>query len=60
MPGAALASVQDILTEEGLPVDGDVTFVQARTAHEVAKAHLARLRLQRLKGELVDRVSVVL
>ena len=54
VPGAALDSVQDILTEEGLPADGDVTFVQARTAHEIAKAHLARLRLQRLKGELVD------
>ena len=55
VPGAALDSVQDILTEEGLPADGDVTFVQARTAHEIAKAHLARLRLQRMKGELVDR-----
>ena len=54
MPDAALDSVQDILTEEGLPADGDVTYVQARTAHEIAKAHLARLRLQRLKGELVD------
>ena len=57
VPGAALDSVQDILTEEGLPADGDVTFVQARTAHEIAKAHLARLRLQRLKGELVDRAK---
>ena len=55
VPGAALDSVQDILTEEGLPADGDVTFVQARTAHEIAKAHLARLRLQCMKSELVDR-----
>jgi hypothetical protein len=54
VPDAALSSIQEFLTEEGLPVDGDVTFVQARTAHEIAKAHLARLRLQRLKGELVD------
>ena len=54
VPDAALNSIQEILTEEGLPADGDVTFVQARTAHEIAKAHLARLRLQRLKGELVD------
>jgi hypothetical protein len=29
--------------------------VQARTAHEIAKAHLARMRLQGMKGELVDR-----
>jgi hypothetical protein len=57
VPDTALDSVQDILTEEGLQADGDVTFVQARTAHEIAKAHLARLRLQRLKGELVDRAK---
>lgn len=55
VPDAALGSIQEILTEEGLPTDGDVTFVQARTAHEIAKAHLAPLRLQRIKGELVDR-----
>jgi hypothetical protein len=55
VPDAALDSVQHILTEEGLPANGDVTFVQARTAHEIAKAHLARLSLQRQKGELIDR-----
>ena len=52
---AALGSVRDTLKEQGLPAGGNVTFVQARTAHEIAKAHLARLRLQRMKGELVDR-----
>ena len=55
MPDAALGSVRETLKEEGLPAGGNVTFVQARTAHEIAKAHLARLRLQRMKGELVDR-----
>ena len=29
--------------------------MQARTAHEIAKAHLARLKLQERKGELIDR-----
>jgi hypothetical protein len=52
---AALGSVRKTLKEQGLPAGGNVTFVQARTAHEIAKAHLARLRLQRMKGELVDR-----
>ncbi len=52
---AALSSVRETLREEGLPTGGGVSFVQARTAHEIAKAHLARLRLQRMKGELVDR-----
>jgi hypothetical protein len=52
---AALGSVRETLKEQGLPAGGNITFVQARTAHEIAKAHLARLRLQRMKGELVDR-----
>jgi hypothetical protein len=51
----AVGSVRETLKEQGLPAGGNVTFVQARTAHEIAKAHLARLRLQRMKGELVDR-----
>ena len=52
---AAVSSVRETLKEQGLPAGGNVTFVQARTAHEIAKAHLTRLRLQRMKGELVDR-----
>lgn len=52
---AAVGSVRETLKEQGLPASGSVTFVQARTAHEIAKAHLARLRLQERKGELVDR-----
>lgn len=54
---AAVGSVRETLKEQGLPASGSVTFVQARTAHEIAKAHLARLRLQERKGELVDRAS---
>ena len=52
---AALGSVRETLKEQGLPAGGNVTFVQARTAHEIAKAHLARLKLQERRGELVDR-----
>ena len=52
---AAIGSVRETLKEQGLPAGGSVAFVQARTAHEIAKAHLARLRLQRMKGELIDR-----
>src|SRR5262245_63283277 len=54
---AALGSVRETLKEQGLPAGGSLTFVQARTAHEIAKAHLARLRLQERRGELVDRAS---
>jgi len=54
---AAVGSVRETLKEQGLPFSGNLTFVQARTAHEIAKAHLARLRLQERRGELVDRAQ---
>ena len=58
VPEAAAASVGETLREEGLaaPVSsGGTTFLQAKTANEVMKAQERRLRLSRLKGELVDR-----
>jgi hypothetical protein len=54
---AAVGSVRETLKEQGLPAAGNVTFVQAHTAHEIAKAHLARLKLQERRGVLVDRTS---
>ena len=36
-----------------------MTYLQARTANEVLKAQERRLRLQQLKGELVDRARAV-
>jgi hypothetical protein len=36
-----------------------MTFMQARTANEVLKAQERRLRLQQMKGELVDRGRAV-
>ena len=33
--------------------------MQARRAHEDAKAHIARLKLQRMRGELVDRNNAI-
>ena len=38
---------------------GGMTFLQARTANEVLKAQERKLRLQRLKGEAVDRARAV-
>lgn len=55
---AALGSVRETLREQGLPA-GKISFVEARTAHEIAKAHLARLRLQERKEQLVDRARAV-
>ena len=57
---AALGAVRDTLREHGEPIAaGAMTFMQARTANEVLKAQERRVRLQRLKGELVDRAKAV-
>jgi hypothetical protein len=56
VPETALGAVRDTLREHGEPVSaGGMTFMQARTANEVLKAQERRVRLQRMKGELVDR-----
>jgi hypothetical protein len=58
VPEAAVVAVGDTLREEGLaaPVaGGGTTYLQAKTANEVLKAQERRIRLQKLKGELVDR-----
>ncbi|MCW5716267.1 MAG: hypothetical protein KIS68_00400 [Bauldia sp.] len=58
VPDAALSAVGDTLRENGLtsPVTGGgMTFLQAKTANEVLKAQERRLRLQKMKGELIDR-----
>ncbi|SIO35101.1 hypothetical protein SAMN05444722_1601 [Rhodovulum sp. ES.010] len=58
VPEAAVAAVGDTLREQGLSapaVGGGTTFLQAKTANEVLKAQERRIRLQKLKEELVDR-----
>ena len=59
VPAAAVAGVRDTLTEAGQPAAGATTFLQARTANEVLKAQERRVRLQKMKGELIDRARVV-
>jgi hypothetical protein len=60
VPEAALVAVRDTLREHGEPIAaGAMTFMQARTANEVLKAQERRVRLQRMKGELVDRAKAV-
>jgi hypothetical protein len=55
VPAAALGSVRATLREQGMAAGGSMSFVQARTANEVLKAQERKLRLGRLKGELVER-----
>jgi hypothetical protein len=60
VPEAAVGAVRETLRESGEPVSaGGMTFLQARTANEVLKAQERRVRLQRMKGELVDRAKAV-
>ncbi len=58
VPDAALSAVGDTLREQGMraPVTGgNTTFLQAKTANEVLKTQERRLKLQKMKGELVDK-----
>jgi hypothetical protein len=63
VPEAALGAVRETLREHGEPIVAGpgqaMTFIQARTANEVLKAQERRLRLQQMKGELVDRAKAV-
>jgi hypothetical protein len=63
VPEAALGAVRDTLREHGEPIAAGpgqaMTFMQARTANEVLKAQERRLRLQQMKGEIVDRAKAV-
>ncbi len=58
VPEAAVGAVAETLREQGLPAPtaaGAMTYLQARTANEVLKAQERRIRLQKLKGEIIDR-----
>ena len=62
VPEAAVGAVSETLREQGLPAPalaGGMTYLQARTANEVLKAQERRIRLQKLKGEVVDRARAV-
>src|SRR6056297_2623239 len=62
VPQAAVSAVGETLREQGMatpPVGSGTTFLQAKTANEVLKAQERRLRLQKLKGELIDRARAL-
>ena len=62
VPDAALSTVGETLREQGLAAPltgGGTTFLQARTANEVLKAQERKLKLAKLKGELIDRDRAV-
>ena len=64
VPKAAIAAVNETLSEAGAPAEppeageaegGQVSFLRARMANEVIKAQTAKVRLGKMKGDLVDR-----
>lgn len=59
VPKAAIDAVNATLGDSGADVGssagGEVSFLRARMANEVLKAQTARVRLEKMKGELVDR-----
>jgi len=62
VPNEAIQAVRETVGESPLPSglgSGGTTFLQARTANEVLKAQTNKLRLARLKGELVDRAQAM-
>jgi len=58
VPRAAIKAVDDTLREAGTTAPGgEMSFLRARMANEVLKAQTARMRLQKMKSELVDRAK---
>jgi hypothetical protein len=58
VPDAAFSAVGETLREQGMrppATGGNTTFLQAKTANEVLKTQERRLKLQKMKGELVDK-----
>lgn len=60
VPRAAIEGVNETLRDAGQAPDtpaegGEVSFLRARMANEVLKAQTAKVRLAKMKGELVDR-----
>ena len=60
VPAAAVEAVRDTLREAGEPPSAGMNYVTARTANEVIKAQERRLRLGKLKGELIDRAKATM
>jgi hypothetical protein len=59
VPRSAIDAVSETLRESGTDPEpsggGEVSFLRARMANEVLKAQTAKVKLAKMKGELVDR-----
>lgn len=60
VPRAAIKAVDDTLREAGTAAPGgEMSFLRARMANEVLKAQTAKVRLQKMKGELINRDNAI-
>jgi hypothetical protein len=63
VPKAAIDAVNATLGDAGGDATsgsgGEVSFLRARMANEVLKAQTARVRLEKMKGELIDRARAM-
>ena len=62
VPRSAIEAVSETLRDAGAEPDpgavgGEVSFLRARMANEVLKAQTAKVKLAKMKGELVDRAK---
>jgi hypothetical protein len=51
--------VKDTTFKNNIPSTSGSTFMQARTANEVIKAQVSKVKLKQLKGELIDKAEVI-
>jgi len=61
VPLSAMKAAQDAIAEQtpaGMPGKG-MTLLHAKTANEVVKAQMGKVRLARMKGDLVDRSQAI-
>ena len=63
VPRSAIEAVSETLREAGAEPEapaegGEVSFLRARMANEVLKAQTAKVKLAKMKGELIDRARV--
>jgi hypothetical protein len=63
VPTEAIDTVRDTLAEQGIDLEQDaepggaISFVQARLANEILKAQLQKVKLGKVRGQLVDRAK---
>jgi hypothetical protein len=63
VPTEAIDTVRDTLAEQGVDLEQDaepggaISFVQARLANEILKAQLQKVKLGKVRGQLVDRAK---